>query len=196
MKKIFGFSGIIGSFIVLFTIIIFSLLHPEYNHMLQTISELNAKGASNAISMNILYTVGFGFLILYSRLFIKHKNYYSFISGLLMLISFLLILGLNWFLPMDATEHIRTLRDQVHNNIITMAVCVFLLSQVFMLVFLYQEKKSYLFNFSCISFTISLIFGILSLWSNLHNSELINIAERGWMLSFLYYISILNLKLK
>lgn len=191
MSKIEKYLGLIGSAVILLNIAVFSVLYPNYNHFAQTISELNAKGAQYALAINIFYTIGFIVLSFVAIKFIKNKNYYAFLSGLLMLLATIIIVYLNWFLPIDTIENVRTIRDRAHNNVITMAVCVFLLSQISAMIFYAKENKK-LFIITAVLFVISLVFALMSLWSNLHMSELINIAERGWMISFLVYLSIIS----
>jgi uncharacterized membrane protein (DUF485 family) len=139
--------------------------------------------------MNIFYTAGFVSIGIFSLNFLRSRNSFAYVSGILMLIAALMLIILNWFFPMDPWQGIRTANDQIHNNIITWAVVVFLASQVFAISFFAQTSKTRNRSITLILFIISVIFGLMSLWSNIYQSELINISERGWMVSFLIYLA-------
>ena len=195
INKIFKYSGLLGSLGTLLTIVVFSVLSPNYSQLTQTISELNAKGVVNATAMNICYSIAFLFLIIFALYFISAKNDFAIISGILMIASVLLLISLNWFFPMDPWEGVRTLADNVHSNVVTLAVCVFLLSQIFASIYFLRTRQLKMKNITLLLFGISLFFGLLSLWSHIYQSEVINIAERGWMVSFLSYIVIIALNI-
>jgi len=187
MRNYYSISGIIGTISILLIIVVFSFLTPGYSHIWQTISELNGSDSALRLPMNICYTFGFSFLIIFSCFFTFSKNYYAKFSGFLMIVAILLIIFMNWFLPMDSIAGIRTARDQAHNNTITLAVIIFLLSQIFAVLFWQLRKEKFLRDVTAYTLVISLIFGLMSLYANITRSELINLSERGWMLSFLIY---------
>jgi hypothetical membrane protein len=189
MTKFYERAGILGSLIILFTIAYFSLSNPSYSHAQQTISELNARGSSNAFAMNIFYTMGFISIAIFSVNFIRIKNNFSYFAGILMLIAALMLICLNWFFPMDPWQGIRTANDQLHNNVITWAVIVFLLSQFLQILYFMYAKQFSNRKIALILFGLAVVFGLMSLWSNIYQSELINFSERGWMVSFLIYLA-------
>ena len=194
-KKIYGYSGILGVMIIFANLITFSAITPGYDSLWQTISELNTRGSENFLLMNIFYSLGFLLLGLYSVYYLTQAETSAKISGFLQITSLLLMLILNWFFPMNPELNIRTSQDLVHNNIITAAVLVFLLSQIFSIAYWAEKKQVLITRISISAFVAALLFGTLSLYSNIFKSELINIAERGWILTFLLYLFIVSVYL-
>jgi len=92
---------------------------------------------------------------------------------------------------MDATEGIRTASDDAHNAMISVAVSLILLSQISKLIAFQKLKRMRELKIVLIMFLLALVFGLFSLYANLNMLELINIAERGWMIVFLVYLFIL-----
>ena len=99
---------------------------------------------------------------------------------------------MSWFVPMDSWQGVRTANDVIHNNFITTLVIFFLISQLFAILYWAKEKNLKFLLATRILFSISLIFGLVSLWANINKSEIINVSERGWMLSFLAYIFLIS----
>jgi len=189
-------SSSIGVAMILLNIVVFSLLTPGYDHTLQTISELNHKSAPYKLLINTGFTLGFILLGLLALRLVSYSGRLVRISGILMLLSFAIILYMTWFLPMDAREGVRTLADQIHTNTITVAVIVFLLAQIFLLFYFRLTKKIGSYNYTLINLGLGILFGIMSMYSNIIQSELINLSERGWMITFLVYLYFLPNLLK
>jgi len=194
-KKYFGLAGIIGSLSYFASIIIFGLLKPGYSQIWQTVSELNARGEANAIALNICYSISAILLIFFSFYFILKKNFFAKISGLLMAVSFAGLIFVNWFTPMDQWHGIRTPGDIIHNSVVTSLVVAFLISQIFFIYFWFNERKYNQILLPLTLFFASLFFALISLWANINQSEVINISERGWILTFLIWIFILSCRI-
>jgi hypothetical protein len=133
--------------------------------------------------MNSGLTVGFLALCL-TPIHILRNNPRLRLSGILLLISLLIVLTMTWLMPMDSSSGIRTAADSIHNNAITTAVIVFILAQLTFALEMKNSKNGFLITI----IALGIIFGLLSLYSNIMRSELINISERGWMTTFLVYL--------
>ncbi|OQA52300.1 MAG: hypothetical protein BWY43_00564 [candidate division WS2 bacterium ADurb.Bin280] len=188
--KIQSFLAKFGTLVILLTIIIFSLLVPGYDHFSQTISELNSKTAIYRTQFNIFLSLGFLLIVPSCVNSLLRKNFFFALSGALILLGILIVLTMTWFVPMDATAGIRTASDDAHNAMISVAVSLILLSQISNLIAFSKSKQKREFYLVLTIFVLALIFGLMSLYANLNMLELINIAERGWMILFLIYLFI------
>ena len=189
VRKAIESSGLIGSVIVLLGIFVFSVITPGYSTLNQTVSELGAKGATNAAFFNAVLTIGLIFLIISSLAFVFKNNIFAKISGYLVIAAIFLIIVMAWFFPMDQWTGVRTPADELHSSIVTYAVEIFLISQIIAIKYFNEIKKYNMQNITIALFAIGLFFGMLSLVAHINQSELINIAERGWMAAFIVYFA-------
>lgn len=175
--------------IVLFaTIALASFLTPNFNHLTQTISELNSKTAPYRIFVNTFFTIGFALILVYSIELLGKKETPIKLLGGFLSTAIAIMLTMTWFFPMDASVGIRTSSDEIHNTLISVAVVFILLGQIFQLWLLNKAKEHKKFYQLLTMFVLALVFGLLSLYANLNMSEMINLVERGWAIIFLIYL--------
>jgi hypothetical protein len=196
-KKTILYGGILGPITYLLNDIIGGFVTPNYNYVVNTVSDLTKSGSTYMLGSIILLIstlMGFAFGI---GIMSHYKNNRLISRGGLFLavIGFLNIFTATIF-PQDTIGGVVTFPGTMHLVLVGMGAVILFPTLIMMAVGLYREKQWILFRlYTLISIIIMFVFGGLSVIVIMNGVEMIGLVERVSVYTFQLWSMVLALSL-
>ncbi len=195
--KSYSIFGVLAVIAYLTTIIVGSILRPEYAIFIDPVSRIFAKGLPYSGVIVSLFVASNILIILFAIGVFRSVNSLMIRAGMISLIiacitgSILFI-----FFPMDPWQGVRTSADIVHNNIVTGMALLMLFSMIFVYVgSIFDKRWRRLSRYLIVSAIFFLICGIASGISLQHYLGLIGTFESLWIIIFLQWLTVVSLNI-
>jgi len=199
LKKALLYGGILAPFFYLLNDIVGGIITPNYNYIINTVSDLTKAGSTYALGSILLFIsaifgilFGLGIMINY-----KKSKLISF-GGLMLLIIGIFNIFTGTIFPQDPIGTESTFPGVMHLVLVGISLIFTFLILPFIGIGLYKKKQWKGFrNYSFISVIIMFIFGILSVIITAKEIEVMGLFERIAVYTFqIWSVVLAGLSLK
>jgi len=200
-KKLLFYGGIFGPIVFLLNDIIGGIVTPNYNYIVQPVSDLTQAGSTYLLGSALLFIAAIMALIFGIGIIYHYKlkiNKLIFIGGLSLIIIALFNSLTGTIFPQDPRDgSVATLAGNMHLVLVGIVVVLTFIALILIGIGFYKQRQWKSFrNFSLISLVIMLIFGgILTPYVISSNIELLGLVERVVAYMFQIWSVVLAYKL-
>ncbi len=200
-KKLLYYGGIFGPLIFLINDIVGGIVTPNYNYIVQPVSDLTQVGSSYLLGSVLLFIAAIMALIFGIGIISHYKfniNKLIFIGGLSLIIVALFNSLTGTIFPQDPRDgSVATFAGTMHLALVGIVVLLTFIALILIGIGFYRQRKWKSFrNFSLFFLVIMLIFGgILTPYIISNNIELLGLVERVVAYVFQIWSVILAYKL-
>ena len=194
MKRLSIF-GVLAVISYLVTIIVGSILRPEYTIFIDPVSRIFAKGLPHSGVIVSLFVISNILIIIFAIGMLRSVNILAIRTGMISLILACITGSILFvFFPMDPWQGVRTSADIMHNNIVTGMALLMLFSMIFVYFGSKSEEKlKRLSNYLLVSTILFLVCGIASSICLQYYWNLIGTFESSWIIIFLQWLTVVSL---
>jgi len=180
LKKALLYGGILAPFFYLLNDIVGGIITPNYNYIINTVSDLTKAGSSYTLGSFLLFIsaifsilFGLGIMVNYK------KSKLIFFGGLMLLIIGIFNIFTGTIFPQDPIGTESTFPGIMHLVLVGISLIFTFLILPFIGIGLYKKKQWKGFrNYSFISVIIMFVFGILSVIVAVKGIEVMGLLER------------------